>query len=271
MRTPYETQSDAPLRGKRVLVTRARAASGTLCSRLEALGATVVELPALALEPPPDCAPLDAALRRLSGYDWIAFTSRNAVRAVFDRLGTLGVPDPFPGHLRVAAVGPSTAAELEARGVVAHCVPGEATGASLAAAMAATGIKEAHVLLPLGNLARPELRRGLEAAGAQVDEVVAYHTVRPRDANPSALETLRRGEIDLVALASPSAARNLVEILGADLSPLHRAKLACIGPTTAAAVAELGLKPAGVAAQHTIDGLVQVIVTLAREDVYDPA
>ena len=142
MSTRTGAEDDAPLRGVSVLVTRSPEDAAPLTERLRSLGASVIHLPAIAIEPPQDAGPLDEALRRLDQYDWIAFTSRNAVTSVLDRLmenegrarqdpqvgfrlpaPTTG-PERGPGaggripqHTRVAAVGPSTAAELHARGV----------------------------------------------------------------------------------------------------------------------------------------------------------
>jgi uroporphyrinogen III methyltransferase/synthase len=266
MTGPLVTLPDAPLRGVRVLSTRAQRDGGILRSRLEEMGAEVLELPALEIAPPEDFAPLDAALRRLPGYDWVAFTSRNAVRAVFDRLSFLGLPGSLPESLRVAAVGSSTASDLQMHGVIPDCLPDEATSKALAAAMAGLGVRDAHILLPVGNLAGSELRQGLERVGAQVDQVIAYRTIRPAHIDAVARERLRRGTIDVVAIASPSAIRNLVEMLGSERQLLHDLQLACIGPTTAAAVRELGLQPTVVASEHTLDGLVAAIAQLSTRE-----
>jgi uroporphyrinogen-III synthase len=154
---------------------------------------------------------------------------------------------------------------------VPDCVPERATASDLAAALISDGIEGAHILLPAGNLARPELRRELEGAGAWVDEVVAYRTVRPDEIDTAALDALRTGTVDVVALASPSAIRNLVDMLEGDVACLQRAALACIGPSTAAAVQDLGLSPTVVAARHTLDGLAEAIVDCSRERTYGPA
>jgi uroporphyrinogen-III synthase len=224
----------------------------------------VLSLPTVEILPLEDYGPLDTALERLEAYHWVCFASRNAVRAVFERLETRGWR--LPEALRVAAVGPSTAAEIEGRGVNVQCVPGEATGMALAAELAGRGVAGQRILLPVGDISRPDLREGLEAAGARVDRVVVYRTVRPEQADAVGLAALRRGEVDVVALASPSAARNLTEMLDGDVSHLQAARLVCIGPTTAGAVRELGLEPATVAEPHTVEGLVAAIVQLYALD-----
>ncbi|MDQ2741521.1 MAG: uroporphyrinogen-III synthase [Chloroflexota bacterium] len=231
------------------MVTRTPEDNAWLRARFEALGATVVELPAVAIEPPDDPRPLETALAGLDCYDWIAFSSRNAVHAVFNRI------DRRPEGIRVAAVGPATAAALREHGITPDLVPEEATGVALASAILQAGARS--VLLPLGDRARPDLADGLRR-GAAVKEVVAYRTVRP-EADDEVLELLRRGEIDAVALASPSALDHLLAMLGRDAAILGRARLVCIGPATACAVTGAGLGPAAVGRDHTREGLFDAV------------
>ena len=120
------------------------------------------------------------------------------------------------------------------------------------------------MFLPVGDLARDDLQDGLQKAGAAVDSLVVYRTVAPLGGDPQ-LDLLRAGEIQAVTLASPSAARNLVAMLGGDVSCLRRTKLVCIGPTTAAALRELELEPAAVAREPTVGGLAQAVLACAKE------
>src|SRR5947209_9027052 len=253
-RSAVSENTETPLAGVRILITRAADDAAPLRRRLEEMGAVVRELPTIELAPPDDCGPLDEALRALDQFDWIAFTSRRAIRAVLDRRQVLGLSAArWP---RVAAVGPATEAELALAGIRVDCRPVEATGGDLAAVLAERGVQGARILLPLGDIARPDLQAGLEAAGAEIVAVVAYRTLQPLEARGDSLQALRRGGVDVIALASPSAARNLAAMLGADAPLLQYVRLVCIGPTTAAAVRELGLEPAAVAAEPTLDGLV---------------
>lgn len=260
MDTRSQPQSEAPLRGVSVLITRAADDVAPFRARLEELGSTVLELPTIDFAPPLDWEKLDDALRNLARYHWIAFTSRNAVRAVFQRLADLNLERDLPEF--VAAVGPSTAAELASHGIAVRCEPRDATAAALVTAMTEAGVDGKRVLIPHGDLARPELATGLRVAGAQVDEVSAYRTIQPLEARGAALDALRRGGVDVVALASPSSLRNLVTMLGVQVTCLQYVKLVCIGPTTAAAVRDLRLEPAAIADEHTLDGLVRAIVGL---------
>jgi uroporphyrinogen-III synthase len=251
-------ESEPRLKGACVLVTRAREDAGPLVTRLQALGAHALTLPVVEIAPPDDIAPLDNALRRLGRYDWVAFASRYAVKSTFRRLEALDVP--FPAKLRVAAIGPGTAEEVEERRVTVDCVPEEASADSLAKALLAQGAAGKSILQPAGDLARPELRERLEGWGAKVDVVEAYKTVMPEGADQALLDAVTLGQVDVIALASPSAARNLARLLGENA--LRNADLACIGPTTAEAVRELGLMPAAIARTATLDGLVDAIVDI---------
>ncbi|MGH2442603.1 MAG: uroporphyrinogen-III synthase [Chloroflexota bacterium] len=248
------------LHGVRVLLTRSPADNRELKRLLEMHGAEVSELPLLAIAPPDDLAPLDAELHALPTYDWIAFSSRRAVEAVFARLEALGLPPVLP--CKIAAVGPSTAAEIEAQGLPVDCMPACSSAADLAVALATHGIAGKRVLAPSGDLTRPELAAGLRAAGAEVRVVTAYRSVRTLEVRGASLDALRRGGVDVVALASPSAINNLASALGAGLPALQYVSLVCIGPTTASAVRELGFEPAAVATEHSVAGLAAAVLQI---------
>jgi len=266
MSAPLPPPLEAPLRGVRVLVTRPHAEAEPLRRSLHAAGAIVLDLPTIAVEPPESYRPLDTALSTLSEYDWIVFTSRNAVNAVFDRLAVLGSPPVFPVTLWVAAVGPATAAHLRRRGVYVDAVPESAAVSFLSRELQRRGMSGTRVLLPQGNLSDRELQDDLERSGASVDAVISYQTVQPSALDGSVLEAVRRCEVDVVALASPSAVHNLAYLLSLDggCAILQDVSLVCIGPSTAAAVRDLNLRPASMAEEHTLEGLAQAIVNLYR-------
>ncbi len=244
-----------------VVVTRAGGGPDALADRLRQLGASVRELPAIGFAPPEDPAPLDAALRTLDRFDWVAFASATAVDRVLDRLAALGLARESLDGRSLAVVGPATAERLRARLRAPDVQAAEATGGALADTLAPS-VRGRRVLLPRPAGGRPELLDGLSAAGAEVTAVEAYRTV------PASTELLaplaswiERREVDAVAFASPSAVRAVVSALGSAAPVLGRVLLAAIGPTTSRALEEAGLRPAVVANRHTGTDLAEAIAT----------
>jgi uroporphyrinogen III methyltransferase/synthase len=229
--------------GRRVVVTRARAQASSLVEKLRALGAETIELPTIEIAG----EPLDGLVP--ASYDWVAFTSVNAVERV---LAGLRDARAF-GSAQVAAVGPGTAAALAARGIVADLVPASAVAEALVEAFPAGA---GRVLLPQAAAARPVLAEGLRAKGWTIDVVEAYRTVPAR---PSDEALAAAAKADAIAFTSSSTVTSWLA-LGAPLPPV----VACIGPVTAATAAEHGVPVTVVATEHTVDGLVDALVAALR-------
>jgi uroporphyrinogen-III synthase len=245
-----------PLQDRRILVTRRSEQSGSLVDALSALGATVVEVPLIAREPPEDASPLERALGRLASYEWLAFTSANAVEAVGERLARLGAT--VPAQVRLASVGPATAQAIRERfaGRRVDLQPVSRYRAEgLVEAFRALDLAGQHVLLPVSDRARDTLAAGLRAQGAQVDAVEAYRTVTPDDARHRLERSLAEG-IDLVLLASPSAVEGLLQALGDCARGLA---VAVIGPVTEQAARDAGLDVRVVGAPSTVAGLLAAL------------
>jgi uroporphyrinogen III methyltransferase / synthase len=237
-----------PLFGRRVVVTRARAQASSLVEKLAALGAETVELPTIEIAGPADGGEaLRTAADRLPTYDWVAFTSVNAVERVFAKVRDARAFGPA----RVAAVGPGTAAALAARGIVADLTPPSAVAEALVDAFPAG---PGTVLLPQAAAARPVLAGGLRAKGWEVDAVEAYRTVAARPADEALAAAAKA---DAVAFTSSSTVTSYLALAGPDALP---PVVACIGPVTAATAAEHGVAVTVVAAEHTVDGLVDALV-----------
>lgn len=233
-----------PLAGLRIAVTRPRDQAGPLAEELELLGANVVVVPLIAIEPVGDPDALDALLEN-SDHDWIVLTSVNAVRAVGERL-------PRVRGARVAAVGPATAEAIRALGIEPAFVPERFTSEAIADGLGS--LRGARVLLPESAIADPRLAAELEARGASVDAVAAYRTVsvEPSDAE---LDELRRA--DAILLASGSAARMLASVAPS----VDRALLVCIGDSTAGAARSAGLRVGLVAEEATAQGMIHALVS----------
>jgi uroporphyrinogen-III synthase len=235
--------TERPLEGRRIVVTRPEAKS--LADELEQLGAEVSHVPLIEIRPPDDRGPLDEAIGRLDAYDWVVFTSVNAVAAVGLRLRGLGEAG------RVAAVGPVTADSIRALGIEPSFV---ATRASDDIAAGLGQLTGARVLLPQADLADPRLAQELRGMGAEVDAVTAYRTVL---VEPPLCGILPLRIAHAVVLASGSAVRSLAAAGGAGEDVL----LVCIGPKTAAVAREVGLKVGLVADETTSDGIIRALVS----------
>ncbi|MCC7104375.1 MAG: uroporphyrinogen-III C-methyltransferase [Chloroflexi bacterium] len=249
-----------PLHGKRVLVTRAREQASALADRLAEQGARPLEFPSIKIQPLADPGSLDAALAELAGYAWVVFTSANGVRAAFERLERSHRDARAFGAARIAAIGPATAAGLAERGLRADLVSSGATAEAVAADLTPRVEPGQRVLLARADLAQPALAEALTAAGALVDDVVAYQTAPTMDGHDEVRRRLEAGEVDVVTFTSASTVRNLLAGLDGAQSLLARPLIACIGPVTAEAARARGLRVDLVAPTHTIDGLVDALV-----------
>ena len=278
----------ADLAGSSVVITRASHQAASLAKALRERGATVVLAPAIAVVPPLDGGqPLDDALLRLEQYSWVAFTSSNAVAATFARADRRGVRRRF-ARIRTAAVGPSTAARVEAEiNRPVTLVPEQHDAAGLAAAFPDPSADD-WCFVPQSFQARPDLVDGLRARGWNVDAVSAYRTVTPTLSDHLAADV---DAADVVVFASPSAVQGHLSQLGHDAAPSDAApargrdlagtdhdsppndgtrpvvaKVVCIGRTTAAACTQAGLPVAAIAPNPTDAGLVEAVAAALRAD-----
>ena len=250
-----------PLSGKRVVVTRAREQASDLAAQLSALGAEVIEAPAIHIAEPASYEALDAAIAGLAAYGWVVFTSANGVAGLFGRLQALGGDARRLGGVRVAAVGPGTTAALNARGIKPDYVPQRALTAEVAEGLIAQGVSGQRILLPRTDIVGEDLAGKLAAAGAVVDQVVAYCTLSPAALEPEVEALLRSGEVDIITFASASTVRNLCALLGHDAaSVIGRSTVATIGPITSQAAKELGVRVDAEATDHTVPGLVEAVL-----------
>jgi len=258
LRDEIEWLERRPLAGKRIVVTRARAQASSLSVRLRELGAHVMEMPAIRVEPL-DPAPLSRALGALTDYDWVMFTSQNAVEIVWRAMRALGLDARSLGRARVAAIGRATADALLGHGVAADVIPQRFVAESLVEALEQRpDVDGRRVLLPRAADARDVLPDGLRALGANVDVVPIYRTVLDGEGAAAVAERLRAGEVDLVTLSSSSTARFFTESVGEEAA--RAAPVASIGPVTSAAARALGLRVAIESDESTISGLVDAIV-----------
>ena len=260
-----------PLFGKRVLVTRPREQSQDLVDRLEAAGAEAIVAPMIRIVPPDDYAPLDEACARIAEFDWIVFSSANAVDALVERLLAGSHDLRALSGAKLCVVGQTTAERLGKYGLKADLVPAEYRAEAVVPAIAEErSIQGMKVLLPRADIGREVLAEELRKHGAEVTEIVAYRTVAAepqREGEPDIYRMLLDRQIDVVTFASPSAVRNFVHVLGAEPAAdlLRTTVVASIGPVTAEAAAQCHIDTQIVPTSYTIPALVEGIVKYFKQ------
>lgn len=245
-RTKYSWWENRSLYGWRVLVPRTKAQAAEMSARLASYGAIPQSVPTISVEPPRNPAQMDRAIKGIveGRYKWIVFTSVNAVMAVWDKIADLGLDARDFAGVNLAAVGEKTADAIREKGMSPEVLPKpnrqNAEGLvdvfpNFVEDIDAVG----RVLLPRADIAGESLVTGLEALGWEVDDVVAYRTVRAAPPSAEVRDMIKSGGFDAVVFTSGSTVRNLVGIAG---KPHQRTIIACIGPSTKAAAEEMGLR-----------------------------
>ncbi len=245
-RTKYSWWENRPLYGWRVLVPRTKEQAGPMSARLAGYGAIPQSVPTISVEPPRNPQQMDRAIKGIveGRYKWIIFTSVNAVKAVWEKIFELGLDARDFAGVQLAAVGTKTADAIRERGMVPELLP-ERTQQNAEGLVAAfpNYVEDidavGRVLLPRADLGGEALVTGLEALGWEVDDVVAYRTVRAAPPSAEIRDLIKSGGFDAVAFTSGSTVRNLVGIAG---KPHPRTIIACIGPSAKAAAEEMGLR-----------------------------
>ncbi len=247
-----------PLFGKRIVVTRARGQADALSCRLAALGADVIELPAIEIRPAADPAPLDAAIARLDAYDWLIFTSANGVKYFMERLDA-SAADLRKLRARICAIGPATRVAVQGLHLKVDLMGKEYVAEGLLAAFGAYDLSGARILLPRAAVARDLVPTELARRGAVVEVVEAYRTVAPAMLAERAREIFSSTrKPDWVTFTSSSTVQNLAAAVPCEL--LSGVKAASIGPITSRTARDLGIEVTVEAKEYTIDGLVAGLV-----------
>ncbi|MDR7328429.1 bifunctional uroporphyrinogen-III C-methyltransferase/uroporphyrinogen-III synthase [Corynebacterium guangdongense] len=245
-RTKYSWWENRPLYGWRVLVPRTKEQAASMSARLSGYGAIPQSVPTISVEPPRNPAQMDRAIKGIveGRYQWIVFTSVNAVTAVWDKLHELGLDARAFAGVHIAAVGTKTADELRALGLHPELLPRptEQNAAGLVKVFPEY-VEEldpvGRVLLPRADIATDVLVDGLMDKDWEVDDVVAYRTVRAAPPAAEVRDQIKTGGFDAVCFTSSSTVKNLVGIAG---KPHQRTIIAAIGPMTAETAREMGLR-----------------------------
>ncbi|HWD19809.1 MAG TPA: uroporphyrinogen-III C-methyltransferase [Verrucomicrobiae bacterium] len=256
-----------PLFGQRIVVTRTRAQASQLARALQERGAETLEIPTIRIGPPQQRQVLVDALLGLHSYDWVVFTSPNGVTSFFEHFFKAFEDMRDLGGVRLAAVGPATAAKLRELHLKVDVMPEEYVAARVAAAMAKfESVENLRILIVRAEVASPELPAKLEEMGAIVDDVPCYQTVpETEDRNGAAARLLESGA-DWITFTSGSTVEHFHARFNLhDLTAKYpELKLASIGPETSKALAALNLTPHLEASPHTIDGLVKALESQAH-------
>jgi uroporphyrinogen III methyltransferase/synthase len=238
-----------------VVVTRARAQASGLAATLRELGAEVVELPAIRIEPLLGSEAVRDAVADLHSYALVVLTSPNGVRLLFEAMAGQGRDARALANATVAAIGPGTARALARHGVIADLIPESYVAEALVETLTSVDVRDRPVLVARAAEARDVIPEALADRGARVDVVPLYETVREAP-DSRAVDAAR--EADYITFTSSSTVRNLIEALG-DRFP-RSARVISIGPVTTETARELGLDVAVEAESHDIEGLVEALL-----------
>ena len=249
------------LTSKRIVITRAVAQSSELLEKLAQRRAIPIRLPLVSFSPPQDYAALDTALRNWRAFDWVLFTSANAVQSVVARAAalsiTLGRADHRPS---IAAVGPATKQEATKANVTVDHVAHTHLGVALANELASK-LRNKNVFLPRSDRANPDLPAALKKFGAKLTEVIAYRTLPPSNVCRDRVTRVMQQEADAAVFFSPSAVHNLADLIGKQaLNELQsRMAIAAVGPVTSAALREYGIQRIVMAADTTTNAVIDAL------------
>ncbi|HWS91038.1 MAG TPA: uroporphyrinogen-III synthase [Mycobacterium sp.] len=265
------------LYGWTVLVPRTKDQAGEMSERLTSYGALPIEVPTIAVEPPRSPAQMERAVKGLvdGRFQWVVFTSTNAVRAVWEKFGEFGLDARAFSGVKIACVGESTADRVRAFGISPELVPaGEQSSLGLLDDFPpydSVFDPVNRVLLPRADIATETLAEGLRERGWEIEDVTAYRTVRAAPPPAATREMIKTGGFDAVCFTSSSTVRNLVGIAG---KPHARTIIACIGPKTAETAAEFGLRvdvqPETAAVGPLVDALAEHAARLRAEGALPP-
>jgi uroporphyrinogen III methyltransferase/synthase len=245
-----------PLFGQSIVVTRTREQAGTLSSQLRQLGAEVIELPTIEIQPASDYAPLDLAIRNLAEYDWLIFTSANGVRCFLERLDASPL-DWRAIRGRICAIGPATQEAIERYRIKVDVLAEEYVAEGLLSALAEYDLANTHILIARAAVARDVLPDELRRRGAQVDVVEAYRTVAPAGLTERAARILSE-KPDWITFTSSSTVDNLVVAVGSQA--IEGIRTASIGPITSATLQRNAIDVGVQASTFTMSGLIDAIV-----------
>lgn len=266
MRDTLSWFENKPLFGQRILVTRAREQASAFSTMIEEAGGEAWEAPTIAIDSSADTDELKTAVKNAGNYDWIIFTSVNGVKAFFDCMRENNQDIRSLGLAKICAIGPKTKEALEDKGLLVSAMPEKFVAESVIECLKPILNPGERILLPRSDLARKMLVDTLVQMGMEVDEVIAYRTVKVNRFNDEILEKIKDKSIHIITFTSSSTVKNFMELIE-DKRELEGIKLASIGPVTTKTLAEYGFTPDIEAKNYTIQGLFDAIVESVNKEV----
>jgi len=261
------SEVERPLAGRRILVTRAAPQAPEFARQLESLGAEPILIPTIEIRPVVDSPRIRSAIEHLPETALVVFTSANAVKIFCDFLVAAGEPTSRLGTAKLCAIGSETARALEKRDLEPALVAGEYTAEGLVDALSAWDLSGARVLVPRAAVGRDVLPELLARRGAEVELLTVYQTVMPAASGQALAELFAGPGVDVITFSSSSTVQNFASAFPSrDLRQVVRgARVACMGPVTAATSAELGLPADIVAREFTTRGLAAAIAAALQQ------
>jgi uroporphyrinogen III methyltransferase/synthase len=251
-----------PLFGRKIVVTRPEDQAVGFIRTLSELGAECLLFPTITILPPATWNELDKAIKSLSEYDWILFTSVNGVKYFFKRLDFQKKDTRYLNGINIGAIGPGTAASLMDKGINPDLIPDQYWAEGVVEGLKKSLLDGKRILLPRPVIARDYIPKKLTESGAIVDVIEAYQTVKPDYSQHQLSMLFKDGVIDMITFTSPSTVDNFLDLLKGKsiFKELLKAKVACIGPITAQRAVEKGLKIDIVPDEYTMDALSKAII-----------
>lgn len=262
LREELKWLENKPLWGKKIMVTRARAQASVLVEAILELGGQPIEFPSIEIRREENLGPLYNALKNINHYQWIIFTSVNAVEIFFAELDNLDMDIRDLKDIHIAAIGPATRQAVQKRGIKVRVVPEEYRAEGILEELKQLIAPGEWILLPRARGARGILPETLRNWGVHVNEVVLYEAVPTSRGEHRHLQDILNGKVDYLTFTSSSTVSNFVAMIGPEnVWRVNRAaRVACIGPVTAQKANDLGFSVAVTAREYTINGLVEAIL-----------
>ncbi|GGE75939.1 uroporphyrinogen-III synthase [Priestia taiwanensis] len=251
-----------PLQGKRIVITREKQQAKEFAEKLKQAKSIPITIPLITIDAVEKTKELREQVRNIASYQWIVFTSKNAVTYFFDLLQAVTKQYALPKHMKVAAIGSKTKKVLETIGVHVHFVPSVFEGDAFATELTEHIQSGERVLFPKGNLARSSITEIMQKHHIDVKDLIVYETKENRRSQEGLQEVIAMKQIDVLTFSSPSTVRAFVSLLEGiewkqQIEGIH---IACIGPVTEQAAIEYGMKPTIVPAVYTFDELVKEMI-----------